>query len=135
SQYELGRKLYDLCFRRRRRDQLNRERSFSTAEQSGTGRVEDGRGSLGPIANAPFPIPAHRTGRAALPHPALRLASPRGTRRCLQWQAFEAQEATFSLDDVTGQPACPAPSHPMPSADEDAPALPDRTAAPTHVTR
>src|SRR5215813_11329827 len=54
------------------------------------GRVEDGRGSLGPIANAPFPIPAHRTGRAALPHPALRLASPRGTRRCLQWQAFEA---------------------------------------------
>src|SRR5262249_280876 len=54
------------------------------------GRVEDGRGSLGPMANAPFPIPAHRTGRAALPHPALRLASPRGTRRCLQWQAFEA---------------------------------------------
>jgi hypothetical protein len=40
------------------------------------GRVEDGRGSLGPMANAPFPTPAHRTGRAALPHPALRLASP-----------------------------------------------------------
>jgi hypothetical protein len=35
------------------------------------GRVEDGRGSLGPVANAPFPIPAHRTGRADLPHPAL----------------------------------------------------------------
>ena len=54
------------------------------------GRVEDGRGGMRPLANAPFPIPAHRTGRAALPHPALRLASPRGTRRCLQWQAFEA---------------------------------------------
>src|SRR5262245_53646162 len=26
------------------------------------GRVEDGRGSLGPLASAPFPIPAHRTG-------------------------------------------------------------------------
>jgi hypothetical protein len=36
-----------------------------------SGRVEDGRGSLGPVANAPFPIPAHRTGRADLPHPAL----------------------------------------------------------------
>src|SRR5262245_24570733 len=45
------------------------------------GRVEDGRGSLGPVANAPFPIPAHRTGRADLRHPALRLDSPRGTRR------------------------------------------------------
>ena len=28
------------------------------------GRVEDGRRSLGPMANAPFPIPAHQTGRA-----------------------------------------------------------------------
>jgi hypothetical protein len=46
-----------------------------------SGRVEDGRGSLGPVANAPFPIPAHRTGRADLRHPALRLDSPRGTRR------------------------------------------------------
>src|SRR6516225_11767414 len=63
---------------------------YSPPPIGGDGRVEDGRGSLGPMANAPFPIPAHRTGRAALPHPALRLASPRGTRRCLQWQAFEA---------------------------------------------
>jgi hypothetical protein len=36
----------------------------------GNGRVEDGRGSLGPMANAPFPIPAHRTGRADFRHPA-----------------------------------------------------------------
>ena len=40
------------------------------------GRVEDGRGSLGPLANAPFPIPAHQTGRADFRHPAFRLASP-----------------------------------------------------------
>ena len=32
-------------------------------------------------AIAPFPIPAHRTGRAELRHPALRLVSPQGTRR------------------------------------------------------
>ena len=29
-----------------------------------------------PFGNAPFPIPAHRTGRADLRHPALRLVSP-----------------------------------------------------------
>jgi hypothetical protein len=40
------------------------------------GRVEDGRGSLGPMANAPFPIPARQTGRADFRHPAFRLASP-----------------------------------------------------------
>src|SRR3981189_3292789 len=45
------------------------------------GRVEDGRGSWGPMANAPFPIPAHQTGRADFRHPAFRLASPHGTRR------------------------------------------------------
>ncbi len=31
-------------------------------------------------AIAPFPLPAQRTGRADFPHPALRLASPQGTR-------------------------------------------------------
>src|SRR5580658_4097128 len=40
------------------------------------GRVEEWRGCLGPEAIAPFPLPAHRTGRADFPHPALRLASP-----------------------------------------------------------
>jgi len=30
---------------------------------------------------APFPLPAHQTGRADLPHPAFRLASPQGPRR------------------------------------------------------
>jgi hypothetical protein len=35
-------------------------------------RGEDGRGS-----NAPFPVPAHQTGRADFPHPAFRPVSPR----------------------------------------------------------
>src|SRR5690348_12639975 len=38
------------------------------------GRVEDGRGSLGPKANAPFPIPAHQTKRADFRQSAFRLA-------------------------------------------------------------
>ena len=44
------------------------------------GRVEDGRGSLGPKANAPFPIPAHQTERADFRHSAFRLASPQDPR-------------------------------------------------------
>ena len=44
------------------------------------GRVEDGRGGLGQVGIAPFPVPAHQTGRAGFPHPAFRLASSRGTR-------------------------------------------------------
>jgi len=39
------------------------------------GRVEDGRGS-----SAPFPVPAHQTGRADFPHPAFRLVSSRSYR-------------------------------------------------------
>jgi hypothetical protein len=34
-----------------------------------------------PCGNAALPIPANRTGRADFPHPALRLASPSGTRK------------------------------------------------------
>src|SRR5262249_47025588 len=44
------------------------------------GRDEDGRGSLGPKANAPFPIPAHQTERADFRHSAFRLASPQDPR-------------------------------------------------------
>ena len=40
-------------------------------------RVKDRRDGL----LAPFPVPAHQTGLAALPHPAFRLTSPKGTRR------------------------------------------------------
>src|SRR5262245_32076719 len=45
-----------------------------------SGRVEDGRGSLGPMASAPFPIPAHQTERADFRHSAFRFASPQGPR-------------------------------------------------------
>jgi hypothetical protein len=51
-------------------------RSGGRLPSEADGRVENGRGSLGPMADAPFPILAHRTGRADLRHPALRLVSP-----------------------------------------------------------
>src|SRR5947208_4715444 len=97
-----------------------KERTFQIGSD---GRVEDGRGSLGPMASAPFPIPAHRTGRADLRHPALRLASPLGTRRGIEGQAFEAQQTAFSVDYLTGEPASAAPCHFMPSGEEIAHAL------------
>ena len=50
-------------------------RGYRTAAIRRGGRVEDGRGSLGHAATLRFPSPAHRTGRADFPHPALRLAS------------------------------------------------------------
>ena len=37
--------------------------------------------ALGPFGYAPFPIPAHRTGRAQLRHPALRLDLSRDTQK------------------------------------------------------
>ncbi|HYN99995.1 MAG TPA: hypothetical protein VEU28_10020 [Actinomycetota bacterium] len=60
-----------------------------TGVESRTGAVAVGRGSrccrrLSPCAGAsvstvaPFPVPAHRTGRAALPHPALGRTSRQG---------------------------------------------------------
>ena len=39
-------------------------------------------------AMAPFPIPAHQTGRADFRHPAFRLASSRGPRRGSPEQAL-----------------------------------------------
>src|SRR5207247_1451043 len=65
------------------------------------GRVEDGRGSLGPMASAPFPIPAHRTGRTDFRYPALRLVSSQGTRWDTSRQAFQAQQSAFSLSRCT----------------------------------
>jgi hypothetical protein len=57
---------------------INSESSWISVSSSG--RVEDGRGSLGPMASAPFPIPAHQTERADFRHSAFRLASPQGPR-------------------------------------------------------
>src|SRR5216683_171 len=84
------------------------------------GRVEDGRGSLGPMANAPFPIPAHQTGRADFRHPAFRLASPQGTRRDRSGQPLEAQNAEFSMNYIECESAIAAPLHLVPSREEPA---------------
>ena len=90
-----------------------------------SGRVEDGRGSLGPMANAPFPIPAHQTGRADFRHPAFRLASPQCTRRDRSGQALEAQNAEFSMNYIECESAIAAPLHLVPSRKEPARTLKD----------
>src|SRR6202140_5131717 len=88
------------------------------------GRVEDGRGSLGPMANAPFPTPAHQTGRADFRHPAFRPASPQGTRRDRSGQALEAQNAEFSMNYIECESAIAAPLHLVPSGSPEAVARP-----------
>jgi hypothetical protein len=42
---------------------------------------------------APFPIPAHQTGRADLPHPAFRLASPLDSRTRVQLDISKPQDS------------------------------------------
>ena len=54
--------------------------------------------SVSVSALAPFPVPAHRTGRADFPHPALRPASPhRCRRRRPQLRPAQAQHAQLLL--------------------------------------
>jgi hypothetical protein len=72
------------------------------------GRVEDGRGSLGLLANTPFPITAHRTARAELPHPGLRLASlqahdeaHQGRPRCCAWAVRAAVSKAIVLESTS----------------------------------
>ena len=72
------------------------------------------------MAIAPFPIPAHQTGRADFRHPAFRLASPRGTRRGRSGQALEAQNAEFAMNDIECESAIAAPLHLVPSRKEPA---------------
>jgi hypothetical protein len=50
--------------------------------------------------------------------PALRLASPQGTRRGSEWQAFEAQQTEVPIDSVVREPAGTAPCHFVPSCEE-----------------
>jgi hypothetical protein len=71
--------------------------------------VESRMGAVawGLMANAPFPIPAHRTGRAQLRHPALRLASPRDTREEPTARGVCAVGASpSSLDTAISDSAC-----------------------------
>src|SRR5262245_46289921 len=69
---------------------------------------------------APFPIPAHQTGRADFRRPAFRLASRRGTRRGRSGQALEAQNAEFSMNDIECESAIAVPLHLVPSHEEPA---------------
>src|SRR5260370_2588763 len=75
------------------------------------------------MAITPFPISAHRTGGPDFRSPALRLASPQGTRRGSEWQAFEAQQTEFPIDSVVREPAGCAPPPLFPALDEGARAL------------
>ena len=64
--------------------QLQRAGISTTSAEALLERMLNGNDRLcaeRPMANAPFPIPAHQTGRADFRHPAFRLASPQGTRR------------------------------------------------------
>ena len=85
-----------------------------------TAMVESRMGAVawGPLAIAPFPIPAHQTGRADFRHPAFRLVSPRGTRRGHSGQALKAQNAEFSMNDIEDESAVAAPLHLVPSREE-----------------
>ena len=77
------------------------------------------------MANAPFPIPAHQTGRADFRHPAFRLASPKGTRRDRSGQALEAHNAEFSVNKIECKSAIAAPLHLVPSREEPAQSFKD----------
>src|SRR5260370_2636402 len=79
--------------------------SPATASIVSSGRVEDGRGSWGPMAITPFPISAHRTGGPDFRSPALRLPSPQGTRRGSERQAFEAQQTPLPIHSAPRGPA------------------------------
>jgi hypothetical protein len=43
----------------------------------------------------------------------------------IKWQAFKARKTEFSVDDVKGEPVCPAPCHFVPTSEEVADALLD----------
>src|SRR5438093_1550745 len=82
---------------------------YGLSVESRTGAVTEGVGSgccrpllrlagVSVHAMAPFPIPAHRTGRAGFPHPALRLVSRSGTRRGPQLHPSQSKDPQFSED-------------------------------------
>src|SRR5215217_3048043 len=77
-------------------------------ERSG---VESRRGAVtwGHAAIAPFPLPAHRTGRADFPHPALRPASSQGPRRRSHGLlGTQTEDSKLAEHDVSGEPCGPA---------------------------
>ena len=81
------------------------------APQKRLGRVEEGRGGLYRIGITPFPFPAHQTGRANFPHPALRLASSRGTRRGAQMNPAQPKHAEIPEHGPSREPRGAARRH------------------------
>src|SRR6266849_2123803 len=77
--------------------------------------VESWRGA---VASAPFPLLAHRTGRADLRHPALRLVSPWGTRQWSKVHASQAQHAKGTKDVVPVELSRAAALHLASSSEE-----------------
>src|SRR5580658_8935832 len=67
---------------------------------------------------APFPFPAHQTGRADFPHPAFRLGSLQSPRRRLSMQASELADAEVSEDLRSGESARAAVAHLAPFGEE-----------------
>src|SRR5437867_6221832 len=75
----------------------------AVAEGSGSGcdRPLSGLAGASVRPMTPSPIPAHRTGRADFPHPALRLVSRSGTRTRPQLQRSQPQDSQFSEDPLS----------------------------------
>src|SRR5260370_36358846 len=59
----------------------------------------------------PSPIPAHRTGRADFPHPALRLVSRDGSRLSPQVHPSKPQDPQFAEDRAVIEAACAPRGH------------------------
>jgi len=53
---------------------------------------------------APFPVPAHQTGRADFQHPAFRPASPYDPRRASIVRAHKMRDRKFSKHIAKGEP-------------------------------
>ena len=67
---------------------------------------------------APFPFPAHQTGRADFPHPAFRPASLHDFRRRRAAPAPKTQHAEFPVEMLARKPTLTAPLHFVSSAQE-----------------
>jgi len=68
-------------------------------------RVEEGRGGVEAWPMAPFPFPAHQTGRADFPHPAFRLVSCQAHDRTpwrLQWRSLGTPSVPKTASLVNG---------------------------------
>jgi len=74
---------------------------------------------------APFPVPAHQTGRADFRHPAFRLVSPHSFRWGPNVSIPEPHNPAISIDKVIGEAASAAPRLIVPPRKEVSNALID----------